>query len=143
MDKFTPFTQEEVAIAYDLFPAVVEGHAPLARVFFITAPTPRIIALVDGPYGPRAVIDAPFDPNNMYGDSRKGFDVYAGLDPENPRIASIVRVRPLAHCGCGSALRSFQPFATMRHTVPPTPAGPLPAPPLASPAPAPAPATSE
>ena len=140
----TPFPADattQAAVAYDLFPAILSTTAPdpahstadfsPVRAIFITSPTPRLLVLGDGPQGPRALVDAPFDYTHIFGDTRTGFDVYAALDPANPTHASIVHIRPLAHCGCGSRLRSFRPFSTMRHTAAPPSAGPLPAPALA------------
>lgn len=81
------------------------------------------------------MLEAIYDPNRIYGDSRSGFDVYAALDPAAPTIASVVEIRPMANCGCGSRLRGLVPFTTMRHTAAPLAAGLLPAPPVLAPAP--------
>jgi len=135
-DVITPWppdTQTQVSIIYDLFPSTVEVNGEYReklRTIFVYAPTPTLYVFSDGPQGPGLLFSAPYDPNLIFGDSKTGFDVYAGVSPANPTIASVVSVRPYANCGCGSKLRGLRPFSTMRHTAAPASAGPLPAPPV-------------
>ena len=139
----TPWTQSNAnpSIAYDLFPTEVRTPTQFfskARII-LTLGTPneppKLLVFLDGPQGPGLVLEAIYDPSHIYGDSGKGLDVYAALDPANPRVASVVELRPMTGCGCGSQLKKLVPFSTMRHTRPPQSAGPLPAPPvLAAPA---------
>ena len=135
-----PWAQQnqDVSIIFDLFPANVDipGQSfSKVRATFVYAPMPMLYIWSDGPRGPGLLFSAPYDPNHIYGDNASGFDVYAGLDPAAPTIASVVSVRPHGNCGCGSRLKTLRPFSTMRHTAAPASAGPLPAPPVITPAP--------
>jgi hypothetical protein len=132
-----PWTQSTDAVSaiYDLFPAEVTtptGRYNKVRMMMLTFPSPRLLVFADTAKGPAAVIDAVFDPASVYGDTASGFDVYAALDPSAPATASVVAIRPMSGCGCGSRLGSgnFQPFTTMRQSAPPASKGPLPAPPV-------------
>ena len=126
-------------IVYDLFPTTVrtpDAYYEKVRIILTngspTGTPPKLYVFLDGPQGPGAVIEAVYDPSRIYGDTAKGFDIYAALDPAHPTTASVVELRPQANCGCGSKLKgsNFQPFSTLRHSTPPALAGPLPAPPV-------------
>lgn len=128
------------SIAYDLFPTTVrtpEMYVEKARIILTLGSEggvpPTLYVFLDGPQGPGVVLEAPYDPAHIYGDINRGLDVYAGLDPAAPSIASVVELRPMTGCGCGSRLRGLTPFTTMRFSVPPPSAGPLPAPPVLAP----------
>ena len=142
---WTPST-DAPAIIYDLFPTTVktpDAYYEKVRIVLTTGsptnPFPKLYVFLDGPQGPGAVIEAVYDPSRIYGNTATGLDVYAALDPATPTIASVVELRPMTGCGCGSKLGggSFMPFTTMRHSTPPTTAGPVPAPPVRTPAPVP------
>ena len=115
-------------IIYDLFPTTVRtptAYYEKVRIILTTGspadPTPMLYVFLDGPQGPGAVLEARYDPSHIYGDTRAGLDVYAGIDRFNPNIASVIELRPMANCGCGSRLKgsNFHPFSTMRHSTPP------------------------
>ena len=115
-------------IIYDLFPTTVRtptAYYEKVRIILTTGspgnPTPMLYVFLDGPQGPGAVLEARYDPSHIYGDTRAGLDVYAGIDRFNPNIASVIELRPMANCGCGSRLKgsNFHPFTTMRHSSPP------------------------
>jgi len=130
-------------VVYDLFPTTVktpDAYYEKVRIILTngspSGSLPKLYVFLDGPQGPGVVIEAVYDPSRIYGDTVNGLDVYAALDPDHPTIASVVELRPMPNCGCGSKLKgsNFQPFSTQRHSTPPTPAGPLPAPPVLAPA---------
>ena len=123
-DNYSP------SIYLDLFPSRVAtpgGVYTKARTM-VTQDT--IFVFIDSPDGPTAALTAPYSPQHIYGSNRTGFDFYAALDPENPATASVVSVRPEQGCGCGTRLKSFRPFSTLRQSPAPAPLGPLPAPPV-------------
>jgi len=138
----TPWKQstDDPGLAFDLFPAeVFTPDASFTKVRAILTvgssqgTPPTLYVFQDGPQGPGLVLEAIYDPRNIYGSHAKGYDVYAALDPAAPTIASVVQIRPMTGCGCGSKLRSLVPFTTMRHSAPPALVGPLPAPPVTTP----------
>lgn len=115
-------------IYYDLFPTIItfpNGNRYEKVRFILTAPPdPRVYVFKDGFTGPEAVLVAEYDPAQIFGDTRDGFDLT--ITAPNPTPFTL-QVRPHAHCGCGSSLKGFRPFTNMLHTAAPAPAGPLPA----------------
>ena len=130
-------------IIYDLFPTTVRtptAYYEKVRIILTTGspadPTPMLYVFLDGPQGPGAVLEARYDPSHIYGDTRAGLDVYAGIDRFNPNIASVIELRPvqlrLRFPPEGQQLPPLHDHAPLQ----PAPlAGPLPATPVAAPAP--------
>lgn len=124
-ENYTP------SIYLDLFPSrVVTPGAMYSKARTILTHD-TLFVFVDSADGPTAAIVAPYSPQHIYGDTRTGFDLYVGMDPENSTIASVVAIRPEQGCGCGTRLKAFRPFSTLRQSPLPSTAGPLPAPPVA------------
>lgn len=135
-DNYSP------SIYLDLFPSRVTLPNALYSKARTILTHDTLFVFIDSPSGPAAALAVPYSPNHIYGSSRTGFDFYAALDPASPTIASVVSVRPEQGCGCGTRLKAFRPFSTLRQSPAPTPVGPLPAPPvLSESAPAPGPET--
>jgi hypothetical protein len=108
------------AIFHDLFPSTAQFLAPTQSVYprsrlVLTAPPyPRLFLFVDSPYGPSAHLVAEYDPNTLYGSLREGIGI-----PITAPTPAFLLVTPEVGCGCGSRLKNFTPFSSMRHS--PTP----------------------
>lgn len=81
-----------------------------ARVLFSAT---HLWIFEDSPDGPRLHTHAALD--DIQGTRRQGFRVVLAPSASNPEPspAQMIITR-YAHCGCGSRLRSFRPFAHMR-----------------------------
>jgi hypothetical protein len=124
--SWTPPPDYAPAIYHDLFPATVRTPTHTyakCRIILTAPPNPRVFVFVDSPQGPAAQLITAYDPQQIYGDARKGFD----LKVTAPAIFAL-SIRPEGGCGCGTRLKTLHPFTSMRHSPPPNPAGPLPAP---------------
>jgi hypothetical protein len=138
MPKWTPPANYTPHIYYDLFPTIIEfpngSRHEKVRFILSAPPDPRIYVFKDGFTGPEAILIAEYDTDQIFGDTRDGFDLMITAPAPTPFM---LKVRPHEHCGCGSGLKSFRPFTNMMHTSAPSPAGPLSASPLSAAQPAP------
>lgn len=124
---WTPPTDYIPAIYVDLFPADVEITPPtptpttttrLTKVRVISTrpaphdPSPRLYIFHDTQSGPDVHTVAL--PTDIQGSPTTGYQITLA-DPFTP--GTTLTVTPTSGCGCGSRLRGFVPFSTMRYTA--------------------------